>query len=104
MLIGSIGFDAALSQNRRKSIFGDPVLVSLSDKAPYDSLTFLASDRLIQVKKYIGCPKISITFDDFVYQDQMVSKCVPSQVRYQPVVLMENYAIRILSWTICRYI
>src|SRR6267378_3256291 len=93
IFFGSVGFDAAQSQNRRKNILGEPALVSLAVKAPYDSLNFFAGDRLSQVNKKIGCPEVSIILDDFVFENQVVSEGVPSQLGNQPVVLMEISAI-----------
>src|SRR5258706_9714548 len=93
IFVGSVGFDAAQSQNRGKNIFGEPVLAFLAFEALHDGSDFLAGDRLAQGYKQVGCPKISIVFDDFVFQDQVVPERVPGQLGNQPVVLVEVIAI-----------
>lgn len=89
ILFGSIGFDAAQSENRRKCVLGEPTFLPLALEALQDGLDFFLGDGLWQVDKKIGCPQISIILDDFVFENQVVSVRVPSQLRYQPMVLME---------------
>src|SRR6266850_1948041 len=45
------------------------------------------------MNKKIGHPEISVILDNLVFENQVVSECVPSQPGYKSVVLMEIFAI-----------
>src|SRR2546425_7963515 len=82
IFFGSVGFDAAQSQNRRKRILHEPALVLLALKAIQDSPNFSFDDGFAQVDEEIWRAHISVVLDDFIFQYQVVSERVPSQLRY----------------------
>ena len=88
-----VRFEPAQPQNRKESILGKPVFMFLACETLDDILNFFATDRITQMNEKIGRPDISIVLDDFVFQDEVIPECVPSQLRYKAVVLMEVLAI-----------
>ena len=78
--VGRVGFEAAKSQDRKESILGEPTLVFLAPEGGEDDFNFFSRERLGQGDEKIGCSEISIVFDNFVFQDQVVSEGVPSQL------------------------
>ena len=89
----SVRFEPAQPQNRKESILGKPVFMFLACETLNDILNFFATDRITQMNEKIGRPGISIVLDDFVFQDEMIPECVPSQLGYKAVVLMEVLAM-----------
>ena|SRR5438093_11404223 len=84
-----VRFESAQPQNRKEGILGKPVLMFLACEALDDILDFFMTDRIVQMNEKIGRADVSIVLDDFVFQDKVIPECVPSQLRYEAVVLMK---------------
>src|SRR5437867_4777452 len=84
-----VRFQSPQAQSRNEGILGKPVLMFLACETLNDILNFFTTDRIVQMNEKIGRPNIPIVLDDFVFQDKVIPECVPSQLRYEAVVLMK---------------
>lgn len=89
----SVGFETAKSEHREERVLGEPVSVSLAPEALQDILTLRSANSFTQMHIKIGAADISIVLDDFIFQNQVIPECVPRQVGYDSMVLMEVVAI-----------
>ena len=88
----SIGLDATKPLERQKSIRGKPVLRSLRSKRLADVLRLSLAGLAIQSYEKIRRPQIAIVLWDFVFQDEVATKCIPRQLADHPMILVKVVA------------
>src|SRR5579884_2040014 len=65
------------------------MLLCLCFKTAQDIFYFLFANRVAQWHKKIGHPQITVILRDFVFQNEMISKRIPSQIRNDLMILMQ---------------
>ena len=63
-----------------KSVAGEPMLRGLSFEMSQEELGLPKAELLRERHKHIRRPKIPIILQNFVFQDQVIPKGIPSQV------------------------
>jgi hypothetical protein len=58
-----------------------------------NGVDLITEDVFIQRDKEIRAAQITIVLDDFIFQDEVLSKRVPSQLGQQPVILVQIVSI-----------
>jgi hypothetical protein len=58
-----------------------------------DAPDFSRDDNIVQENKEIGITEIPVKFWNLILQNQMISKCIPRQLRDQPMILMQVISI-----------
>ena len=72
----------------KKRFLRKPMFIRLTAEPAKNGPNFFPTRFLLQVDQKIRRTKIPVIFRDFVLQDEMVPKCIPRQLRYQPMILM----------------
>ncbi len=84
-----IGLDAAKSLQRQEGLRAKPLLRSLRRKGLVNILRLAFAGLAIQSHKKIRRTQVAIVLRDFVFQDEMAAKRIPSQFGDQPMILVK---------------
>src|SRR5262245_46654547 len=72
--------DASYPHQGKKRLVCEPMAVLLRLESSRNESHFPATDRLIEVHKYVGRAQVAVVFRNFVLQDQMAPEGIPRQV------------------------
>lgn len=95
------GLHSTKPQYGTKRFFVEPVLSALRGIAIHQLPDLPVDIALIEDDKPRGAAQISIILGDLILQDEVISECVPGQLREQPVILvkvmlvMREYDVRV---------
>jgi len=88
-----IRFDAPETLQSQEGILGKPLLGALGSKRLADISGFSFTSLAIQTHEEIWRAEIAIIFRDFVLQDEVVAKRIPSQFTDHSVILVKVIAV-----------
>ena len=82
------GFNSTQPQQAVEKVLGKPLFASLRAEVAHQKFHLPATNRATQRDKEVRGAQVGIVFRDFVFQDQVVPKGVPSQLIDHSVILM----------------
>ena len=86
-------FDSADAVHCLEGAPGEPMLRCLSLKVVQEELNLSFASFLGKRHEHLRTTQVAIIFEDFILEDQVISECVPGEVRQDPVILMSVIAI-----------
>src|SRR5260370_41063190 len=95
---GCVAFDSSQSHEGEKCILPKPTLAVLGAESVHDLGNFLLADPRLEWHKQIRPPQVAVVLWNFVFQNQMVAKRLPSQFRDRAVVLVRVFMVKNEVW------
>lgn len=72
----------------RKAVASKPLFARLSTEVLHQQLDLAVTELLGERDEQVRLTEVAIVLEYFVFQNQMISECVPGQIRQYPMILM----------------
>src|SRR3954468_14681999 len=84
----SPALDAPQAHQAEKGLGREPMLIALTAERPFEVAHLAGARRTIERHEHVGLAEIAVVLRDFVLQNAMVAKRIPSEVRDDAVILV----------------